>query len=223
MIIVFGYEPCTIKDIKAYRPSSNSVSLGQVLHVPYTAKQAELIVKEMVEQLSFDLVSKHLITNQIVLTIVYDVENINNNNYKGETEVDWYGRTLPKHSHGTENLSHKTSSCRLMEEGAVKLYNRIVNEKLLVRKIYVVANNVVNEDTKEEKNDFEQMDLFTNYGEQEKKQEQAKKDEEDERKIQHAILRLKKKYGKNAIIKGMNLQKDGTMIQRNGEIGGHKA
>ena len=183
MIIVFGYEPCTIKDIKAYRPSSNSVSLGQVLHVPYTAKQAELIVKEMVEQLSFDLVSKHLITDQIVLTIVYDVENINNNNYKGETEVDWYGRTLPKHSHGTENLSHKTSSCRLMEEGAVKLYNRIVNEKLLVRKIYVVANNVVNEDTKEEKNDFEQMDLFTNYGEQEKKQEQAKKDEEDERKI----------------------------------------
>ena len=223
MIIVFGYEPCTIKDIKAYRPSSNSVSLGQVLHVPYTAKQAELIVKEMVEQLSFDLVSKHLITNQIVLTIVYDVENINNNNYKGETEVDWYGRTLPKHSHGTQNLSHKTSSCRLMEDGAVKLYNRIINEKLLVRKIYVVANNVVNEDTKEEKNDFEQMDLFTNYGEQEKKQEQAKKDEEDERKIQHAILSLKKKYGKNAIVKGMNLQKDGTMIQRNGEIGGHKA
>ena len=214
----WGYEPCTIKDIKEYKPSSNSASLGQVLHVPYTAKQAELIVKEMVEQLSLDLVSKHLITDQIVLTIVYDVENLNSDTYKGETEVDWYGRTLPKHSHGTQNLSHKTSSCRIMEDGAVKLYRRIINEKLLVRKIYVVANNVVTEEFKED-NKFEQIDLFTNY--QEKKQ--AKKDEEDERKIQHAILDIKKKYGKNAIVKGMNLQKDGTMIQRNSQIGGHKA
>lgn len=221
MIIAFGYEPCTIKDIKAYKPSSNSVSLGQVLHIPYTAIQAELIVKEMIEQLSLDLVSKHLITDQIVLTIVYDVENLNSN-YKGETEVDWYGRTLPKHSHGTENLNHRTSSYRLMEDAVIKLYRRIVDEKLLVRKIYVVANNVVNEEFKEE-NKFEQMDLFQNYGEEGKRQKQAKKDEEDERNLQHAILNIKKRYGKNAVVKGMNLQKDGTMIQRNGEIGGHKA
>ena len=216
----FGYEPCTIKDIKGYRPESKSLSLGQVLHEPYTADDAELIVKEMVEQLSFNLVEQKLITDQIVLTIEYDVENLNEKiGYTGKTEVDWYGRVLPKHAHGTENLGHKTSSFKIMEKAAVSLYNRIINKKLLVRKIYVVANNVVNEDFKEEKKNFEQINLFENV----KQKEQEEKEEADERKIQNVILDIKKKYGKNAVIKGMNLQKEGTMMQRNGEIGGHKA
>ena len=181
----------------------------------------------MVEQLSFDLVAKRLITNQIVLTIEYDIENLTNNaiktEYKGEIEVDRYGRKIPKHAHGTENLNHRTSSYKLMEEAVVKLYRRIINEKLLVRKIYVVANNVVSEEIKEEKNKFEQMNLFTHYEANEEKQEKERKKEEAEKRMQQAILSLKQKYGKNAVIKGMNLQKDGTMIQRNGEIGGHKA
>ena len=224
----WGWEPCTIAHVKAYKPDSKSISSGQVLHCAYNANDAELIVKEMVEQLSFDLVEKGLVTNQIVLTIEYDIENLTNDRrrkaYQGEITEDRYGRKIPKHAHGTENLDHLTASYKLMEKAAMKLYQRIINPNLLVRKIYVVANNVVREETvKEESKKQEQLNLFEDYQEVEKNREKAKQKEEAEKRMQNAILEMKKKYGKNAVIKGMNLQEGATMMDRNGQIGGHKA
>lgn len=222
----WGWEPCTIAQVKAYKPESKSISSGQVLHCAYQYEPARLIVKEMVEQLSFDLVEKGLVTSQIVLTIEYDIENLTNANirFQGEIKEDRYGRKIPKHAHGTENLDHPTSSCKQMEAAAMKLYQRIVNPKLLVRKIYVVANNVVREETvKEESKKQEQLNLFEDYQEVEKNREKAIQKEEAEKRMQHAILDMKKKYGKNAVIKGMNLQEGATMMDRNNQIGGHKA
>ena len=224
----WGWEPCTIAHVKAYKPDSKSISSGQVLHCAYNANDAELIVKEMVEQLSFDLVEKGLVTNQIVLTIEYDIENLTNDRrrkaYQGEITEDRYGRKIPKHAHGTENLDHLTASYKLMEKAAMKLYQRIINPNLLVRKIYVVANNVVREETvKEESKKQEQLNLFEDYQEVEKNRKKAKQKEEAEKRMQNAILDMKKKYGKNAVIKGMNLQEGATMMDRNGQIGGHKA
>ena len=215
----WGWEPCTIQSIKTYKPQSRSISSGQVLHVPYTFDKAELIVKEMTQNLSLDLVEKNLVTSQVVLTIVYDVENLKNENikYEGEIKEDFYGRKIPKSAHGTINLDHKTCSSKLLTNAAVKLYEDIVNKDLLIRKIYVVVNNVVNEKQAEEK-PFEQMNLFTDY-------EKDKKDrvkEEKEKKMQSAILDIKKKYGKNSIIKGMDLEEGATTIQRNTQVGGHK-
>lgn len=216
----WGYEPCTIQSVKAYRPENRSISSGQVLHVPYTYEKAMLIVKEMTQNLSLDLVARRLVTSQIVLTIVYDVENLKNENikYEGEIKEDFYGRKIPKSAHGTINLSHKTTSSKLLINAAVELYERIVNKDLLIRKIYVVANNVINENQAKEEKTFEQMDLFTDY-------EQNKRDkekEEKEKKMQSAILNIKKKYGKNAIIKGMDLEEGATTIERNMQVGGHK-
>ena len=224
----WGWEPCTIKSIKSYKPITNSITSGQVLHCPYNYKDAILIVKEMIEELSFNLLEKGLVTSQIVLTIEYDIENLTNSlissSYKGEITTDRYGRKIPKHAHGTENLDHKTSSYKIMDKAVLNLYKRIVNEKLLIRKIYVVANGVVKESSiKNEEGNYEQTNLFTNYEEEQKKRKMEQKDEEDEKKIQHAILDIKKKYGKNAIIKGMSLEEGATMIERNGQIGGHKA
>lgn len=217
----WGWECATIQSIKSYKPVSNSISSGQVLHCPYNYENTKLIVKEMTELLALDLVKKHLVTNQIVLDIGYDIENLTNptvsNFYTGEITVDRYGRKVPKHSHGTVNIDHKTSSCKVITEHIMSLYKKIVNDKLLVRRINITANNVVNENTmKEDK--YEQIDLFIDYNELNRK----RKKEQNEKEIQKAILDIKGKYGKNAILKGMNLQKDATTIERNSQIGGHK-
>ncbi len=217
----WGYEPVTIKHIKAYKPENNSISSGQVLHCPYNYEQTKLIVKEMTELLTLDLVEKGLVTNQIVLTVGYDIENLTDpfisNTYKGEITIDRYGRKIPKHAHGTVNLDHKTSSTKIIMEAVMKLYQRIMNKELLVRRINITANNIVDEETASKEKPYEQIDLFTNYEEKAEKRQEEK----NEKELQKAMIDIKKKYGKNAIIKGMNLQEDGTTIERNKQIGGH--
>ena len=217
----WGYEPCTIKEIKSYKPEFNSISSGQVLHCPYDYEKTKLIVKEMTELLALDLVEKKLVTNQLVLTIGYDVENLKNEeirkNYKGEITEDRYGRKVPKHAHGTINLDHKTSSTKLIMEAVTNLYDNIINDKLLTRRINITANKIVREEEANKKNTFEQIDLFTNYEEINKKRAQ----EEKEKNLQYTMINIKKKYGKNAILKGMNLIEGGTTIERNGQVGGH--
>ena len=221
----WGYEPTTIDKIKAYRPETNSLSVGQVLHCPYNYEKTRLIVKEMAEGLSLDLVKKGLVTNQIVLTIGYDAESLTNPEisklYNGEVTLDRYGKTIPKHGHGTENLDHYTASTKIIMEATMKLYGRIANENLLVRRLNIVANSVVPEETVKEPH-FEQVNLFTDFGEAGKKKEKDIKKEKAEKEIQKAMLGIKAKYGKNAVIKGMNLQEGGTAIERNRQIGGHK-
>ena len=202
----WGWEPVTIESIKAYKPISNSISSGQVLHEPYDYKKAMLIVKEMTELLTLNLVEKRVVTNQLVLTIGYDIENLTNSeiskSYNGEITLDRYGRKIPKHAHGTINLDHRTSSTKIIIEAVMNLYKRIVNDKLLVRRINITANNVISENKKNEHKSYEQIDLFTDY--EKKKQEDIK--EKREYEMQKAIVDIKKKYGKNAIIKGMNLE-----------------
>lgn len=217
----WGWEPCSIKSIKSYKPETNSICSGQVLHCTYNYEKTKLIVKEMLELISLDLVRKNLVTNQIVLTIGYDVENLINpeirNLYSGEITIDRYGREIPKHAHGTVNLDHETSSSTIIIEEVMKLYERIVNKKLLVRRINISANNVV-DISKVKSNKYEQMSLFVNEDEL----IQRRKEEEAERKIQKTMNEIKNKYGKNAILKGMNLEEGGTTIERNKQIGGHK-
>ena len=219
----WGWEPVTIKQIKAYKPTTNSISSGQVLHCPYDYEQTKLIVKEMTELLTLDLVEKNLVTNQLVLTVGYDIENLIDpyisNSYKGEITIDRYGRKIPKHAHGTINLDHKTASTKIIMEATMKLYERIMNKQLLVRRINITANNVVDEETAKKEKPFEQIDLFTNYQEKVKKTQEEK----TEKELQKAMIDIKKRYGKNAILKGMNLQEGGTTIERNGQIGGHKS
>lgn len=222
----WGYEPCTIKDAKKYKPSSSSISEGQVLHCPYNYEKTRLIVKEMIDNLSLNLVEKHLKTDQIVLTIGYDVENLTNliirSKYSGEVVTDAYGRKIPKHSHGTVNIDHKTSSSKTLTNEVIKLYDKIVNPILLVRRLNVTACNIVNEEYKESTPIIEQIDLFTNYEEVSKQKEKDLKDEIEEKKIQNVLLNIKKKYGKNSILKAMNYEEGATAKDRNQEVGGHK-
>ena len=217
----WGWECVTIDSIKAYKPTTNSICSGQVLHCPYNYENTRLIVKEMTELLSLDLVKKNLVTNQIVLEIGYDIDNLKDpeikGKYNGEVTTDRYGRKVPKHAHGTINIDHKTSSTKIIMEATVNLYERIINKDLLVRRLNITANNVTNIADEKEKS-YEQIDLFTNYEEVNKN----RKKEADELRIQKAMIDIKQKYGKNAIVKGMNLQKEGTTIERNGQIGGHR-
>ncbi len=216
----WGFEPCTIKDIKNYKPNNNSISMGQVLHCPYEYKKTKLIIKEMADSISLDLVAKSLVTNQLGLMIGYDIENITPS-YKGEIIKDHYGRNIPKYSNGTINLSHKTSSSKYITEELLNLFERIINKNLLVRRITVVANNVVNINEIKEEKTLEQFDLFTNYEILDKKREEEKRKEEEENKLQHIIIDIKNKYGKNSILRGMNFEEGSTAIDRNSQIGGH--
>ena len=219
----WGYENATIQSIKAYKPTSNSISSGQVLHCPYDYEKTKLIVKEMMELLALDLVEKRLVTSQLVLEIGYDIENLTNTNisekYNGEITEDRYGRKVPKHAHGTININHKTSSSKLLIKNIIELYDRIIDKNLLTRRITITANNVINEDIAEKDEKPKQISLFIDYN---KLNEEMEK-EKAERNIQRAMLNIKNKYGKNAIIKGMNLQDGGTTIARNMQIGGHSA
>lgn len=223
----WGYEPCTIADIKAYKPENNSICSGQVLHCAYNAEKTRLVVREMTDLLVLDLVDKRLVTDQIVLTIGYDIENLTDPErrkaYKGEVTTDRYGRKIPKHAHGTINLGRQSSSTKLIIKAAMELFDRIIDEKLLVRRISLTANHVVPEASVVKKEVYEQLDLFTDYAAQEREQMREKEALEKERKLQEALLDIKKKYGKNAILKGMNLEEGATAKSRNSQIGGHKA
>ena len=212
----WGWEPVTMNDIKKYRPKVNSLSSGQVLHEPYDYKKTKLIVKEMMELLSLDLVSKGVVTNQLVLTIGYDISNVNDN-YEGEIVTDFYGRKIPKHSHGTINLDHYTSSTKILVSNIVKLYEDIINKNLLVRRINICACNIINKNKIKDTKIVKQLDLFSvdeNIN--------IKEEEYSEEKLQKTMLQIKNKYGKNAILKGMNLSEGGTTIDRNNQVGGHK-
>ena len=221
----WGIEPCTLEDIRNYKPSTNSLSLGQVLHCPYDYNKTKLIVKEMTDLLVLDLVEKRLVTNQIVLTIGYDIDNLKeskkNQNYNGEVTVDRYGRKVPKHAHGTINLVESTSSTKIILEKTMELFERIIDKNLLTRRINVVANNVQSEDKVSNNNSFEQLNLFTEFNQN--LNEKHQKEIEKERNLQHAIIDIKKKKKKNAILKGMNFEEGGTTISRNSQIGGHRA
>jgi DNA polymerase V len=223
----WGYEPCTIADIKAYKPESNSISSGQVLHCPYTWEKARLVVKEMTDLLVLDLVEKGLVTDQMVLTIGYDIENLSDparsRLYKGPVTTDHYGRQVPKHAHGTINLKRQTSSTQLIMQAVMELYDRIVDRNLLIRRITLVANRVVFETSISKTDSFEQLDLFTDYEALRKKEAEEAANLEREKNMQKALLDIKKKYGKNAILKGMNLEEGATAKDRNAQIGGHKA
>lgn len=215
----WGWEPCTIADIKAYKPESKSISTGQVLKNPYDNKKTKLIVREMTDLLVLDLVSKGLVTDQMVLTVGYDITN-DLQNYKGTVTTDGYGRKVPKSAHGSINLGRQTSSTKIIIEAVTELYERIVDKNLLVRRMYVVANHIVLESNVTEETSV-QLDLFTDY-EALNKQKQAE-ELAREKEIQKAVLKIKKKYGKNAILKGMNLEEGATTIERNRQVGGHKA
>ncbi len=215
----WGWEPCTIAEIKAYKPESNSLGSGQVLQAPYPYEKALLIAREMAEKLSLDLVAKRLVTDQIVMTVGYDVENPD---YTGDFTLDQYGRKIPKHAHGTQNLGGKTSSERQIAGAAEKLFARIVDRALLVRRLSVTATHVTDERAVEEASS-RQMDMFTDYAAEEERLAAEKKAREKERRRQEAVLEIKNKYGKNAILKGMNLEEGATAKSRNEQIGGHKA
>lgn len=223
----WGWEPTTIAEIKSYRPQKNSISSGQVLHCAYTAEKAKLIVKEMTDLLVLDLVDKKLVTDQMVLTVGYDIDNLTDpsirSKYHGEVTTDYYGRQVPKHAHGTVNLICPTSSTRIIMKAVKELYDKIINPDLLVRRITVVASNVIPEREVAEIPVYEQIDLFTDYKALEKEREQEKIGREKEKKLQQAVLDIQKKFGKNAVLKGMNFEEGATTRERNGQIGGHKA
>ena len=256
----FGYEPCTIEEVRQYRPDTTSISSGQVLTRPYEYEETRLIVKEMTELLSLDLVKKGIVTKQIILTIGYDIDNLKDpkraSKYAGEVTIDRYGRRVPKHAHGTENLKKYTSSSVAIGEAMMRLFDRVMNPELLSRRITVVANDVIPEKDAQEKNKYEQMDLFSDFGLSSVTEEDSSacdigeastektnslhktgvipsaniemlhpesENEERQLKVQKAALKIKDKFGKNAILKGMNLQEGGTTIERNAQIGGHKA
>jgi len=223
----WGFEPCTIAEVKAYKPTTKSLGSGQVLLCPYNYEKARLIVREMTDLLVLDMVDKGLVTDQMVITVGYDIENLSNpdirSRYHGPITTDYYGRQIPKHAHGTANLNRQTSSTKLIIDAVMDLYTRIVDENLLVRRINITANHVVNETTVLNEKPYEQLDFFTDY--EEKHEEKEKEDAAllREKKMQHAILGIQKKYGKNAILKGMNYEEGAMTKKRNKQIGGHKA
>lgn len=223
----WGWEPVTIDLIKKYKPETNSMSSGQVLKCPYDFEKGRLIVREMTELLALDMVDKKLAADQIVLDIGYDAENLADKeagkDYKGEISTDRYGRSVPRHAHGSANLGCHTSSARLITDAMMKLYDTTVNPKLSIRRITVTANHLEEESAVKKAPEFHQMNLFTDYTALEKEQEKENAMLEKERKLQEAMFSVKKKYGRNAVLKGMNLQEGATAIERNSQIGGHRA
>ncbi len=225
----WGWEPCTMAAIKAYKPQSNSVSVGQVLHCPYVYEKARLIVREMADGLALDLVAKGLATDQMVLTVCYDIENLTDpdirSRYKGPVEMDFYGRETPRRAHGSANLGGFTSSTRRIVEAAVALFGRIANPDLLVRRIYVVANHTRDEKAARAEREAAsvQLDMFTDYEALERQRVAEDAERQRERRQQQAVLEIKEKWGKNAILKGTNLQEGATARDRNGQVGGHRA
>ena len=217
----WGWEPCTIKEIKAYRPQSNSMSVGQVLAEPYSFDNAKIIIREMTDGLILDLVEKGLVTDQMVLTVGYDTSSLTSE-YSGPVDTDWYGRKIPKQAHGSKNLGKPSSSTRLIMEKMLELYDEIVDRKLLIRRMYVVANHIVPASSVPEEPAFEQLDLFTDYEQVEQQKGEESAALEKEKKLQQAMLAIKKKHGKNAILHGTSYQEAATGRERNAQIGGHR-
>lgn len=217
----WGWEPCPMSAIKNYTPSSNSLGSGQVLQQPYSHEKGRLIVWEMTDLLVLDLVAKGLVTDQIVLHIGYDIENIEKG-YTGGVHVDHYGRSVPKPAHGSVNLGKYTSSSKQILAAVVDLYERITDANLSIRRVTVTANHVVAEKSLPKPEDkAEQLDLFTDYESMEQEREQAEKEEKKEKALQHAMIAIKEKFGKNAILKGTNLEQGAMTIERNQQVGGH--
>lgn len=223
----WGWEPCTIRDVKAYRPESSSFSSGQVLPCAYESQKARLVVHEMADAAALELVEKRMVTDQLTLTVGYDRSSLEDpeirRQYQGAVTRDHYGRKVPKHAHGTVNLSAATSSSRQIIEAVLRLYDEIVDPRLSVRRLTVTVNHVTEEGAPEKKEVYEQLDLFTDYGltEEQRKTEQERLDRE--RRMQEAMLEIRRKYGKNAVLKGMNFEEGATGRSRNQQIGGHRA
>lgn len=223
----WGWEPCQIEDVRAYTPSVNSLSSGQVLHIPYENDKARLIVKEMTDTLVLDLVRKHLVTDQIVLYIGYDIENLTDTHrkekYAGEIKVDHYGRRVPKPVHSSANLGCFSSSTKLITEKTLELFDRITDKNLLVRRMSIAANHVISEYSEKAQRAFEQLDLFSDISAQAQQLDDDEKYRKRERKIQETVIHIKSRFGKNGILKGMNFEEGATARDRNAQIGGHKA
>lgn len=223
----WGWEPCTIAQIKAYKPENNSISSGQVLQCPYDATKGKLIVREMTDLLVLELVDQEVVTDQMVLTIGYDIENLTDPKrrkaYKGPVTTDHYGRSVPKHAHGTANLNSPTSSTKLIMAAVMELYDRIINPNLLIRRVTIAANHVIPEAEVPKKETFTQLSLFNDYDTDKQTKESEAAELDREKRMQKAVLAIQKKYGKNAILKGNNLEEGATTMERNGQIGGHKA
>ena len=218
----WGYEPCTMEDVKSYEPENNSLSIGQVLPGPYEYEKAKLIIKEMAEALSLDMVNKGLLTDQIAISVGYDVKDLNQENIT--IDKDWYGREVPKGNHSSINIGQFTSATTLITEAAVRLFDRIVNKKLHVRRMYIVATRIIKiKEIKKYENEYEQLNLFVDYDELDKKREMRQAKLEEENRLQKTILKIKSKYGKNMILKGHDYEEGGTTRERNNQIGGHKA
>ena len=222
----WGYEPCTIDMVKAYKPENNSFSSGQVLQSAYDVRKARVVVQEMAEAVALNLVSKRMLTDQIVLTVGYDIESLTNpairEQYHGEVTTDFYGRKVPKSAHGSENIGRQTSSTRLITEAVLALYDRIVDPHLLVRRLNLTTNHVVYEDTVSHQQQPTQLDLFTDYEAIQAKEQREQEALDKERRMQEVQLAIKQRFGKNAILKGMNFQEGATAIERNAQIGGHR-
>lgn len=223
----WGWEPCTMQDIKVYKPETTSIGSGQVLHCGTDYAQTRLIVREMADQLAMDLLEKGMMTKQLVLTIGYDIENLTDPvrraGYHGPITVDRYGRRVPKAAHGTANLAHYASSSRLILEAVTQLYERIMDKNLIAKRLNLTACNILSEDAAKERESYEQMDFFSISAAAQTQKAAEKKELERERKRQEALLAIRKKFGKNAILKGMDLQDGATTQQRNAQIGGHNA
>ncbi len=223
----WGWESCTMADIKAYKPSANSLGSGQVLHSAYPFEKAKLIAREMTDLLALDLVDKRLVTDQLVLSVGYDKESLADpmikKTYHGETTTDHYGRAVPKSAHGSTNLARQTASAKLLLDAVTELFERIVDKNLLIRRVNITANHVVDEASDPKAGNLEQLDLFTDYAAVQANREAEEAELAREKRMQKAMLEIKKKHGKNAILKGMNLEEGATTVDRNRQIGGHKA
>lgn len=223
----WGWEPCTMDLVKAYRPESNSFSSGQVLQCAYDFKKARVVIQEMADAAALDLVAKKLVTDQLVLTVGYDIESLTNPairaKYNGPVTTDYYGRQVPKHAHGTANLDRQTSSSQIIRKAVVELFDRIVNPDLLIRRLNLTTNHVVDEKSVKKDAVPQQLDLFTDYEELERKKKEEQAALDKERRMQEAQLAIKQRFGKNAILKGLNFEDGATAKERNAQIGGHKA
>lgn len=223
----WGWEPVTMKEVKAYQPETKSMSSGQVLQEPYTADKARTVILEMADAVSFDLLEQGLVTDQIVLTIGYDVESLTNTSirskYNGRVKKDYYGRNVPVHSHGTINIEQQTSSTKILVNKVAELYDRIVNPDLLIRRLTLSINHLIDENKVDKQKYAVQLDLFSNYEEIQRQQELREKEMAKERRGQEALLNLRKKFGKNAVLRGLNYSEGATQKDRNQQIGGHKA
>ena len=223
----WGWEPCTMEYVKAYRPETNSLSNGQVLQQAYSFQKARVVAQEMAENMALELVAKRLVADQLVLTIGYDRESLTNPEiralYHGELTLDYYGRQVPKHAHGTVNFNRHTSSTQIITDGVTELFDSIVHKNLLVRRLNVTVNHVVREESLRDYKTTQQLDLFVDYEALAKQQEQEQAKFDKERRMQETQLAIKQRFGKNAILRGLNFEEGATAMERNGQIGGHKA